>query len=132
MRWLLLIGCLAVCYNPQLGTSIFFCHEDDVPACPDGQRSVAGRCYAPNATIPTVDDTDLGADNGGNDLGGTGWSSGDLSMQSGPQDLSSPTAPPDLLMCVPLGGYCPHLDSACCSKWCEYSGPKMNTCVPHP
>jgi hypothetical protein len=38
---------LTGCFNPHYGSPSFYCHEDDQPACPDGQYCVAGRCVDP-------------------------------------------------------------------------------------
>jgi hypothetical protein len=32
------------CFNPKYGNQSFYCHEDDSPACPDGQYCVNGQC----------------------------------------------------------------------------------------
>jgi hypothetical protein len=35
------------CYSPQLGPGAgYYCHENDKPACPDGQTCMGGRCYS--------------------------------------------------------------------------------------
>jgi hypothetical protein len=45
MRFVLPFLCLvASCYSPKHGNPGFYCHPEDVPACPDGQQCVGGRC----------------------------------------------------------------------------------------
>jgi hypothetical protein len=63
------------CYSPKLGSPGFYCHPEDVPACPDGQTCVGGRCVNGSADGSVVMDLagpphDFGG--GGTDGGGGG------------------------------------------------------------
>ena len=115
MRWLVLVVCLGGCYRPNFGSPSFYCHEEDVPACPDGQKCVDGRCSDPSALASSAPDA------------ASGWSDNDGGTTA-PADLAS-EPPPDLLMCVANGGHCGHQDSVCCSKWCDYT---TGNCIKHP
>src|SRR5581483_4664939 len=110
VRWLLLVVCLAGCFSPELGSPSFYCHEEDTPACPDGQKCVGGRCYAQNADVN----------------GNVGGSSDDAGV---PDDLAMGGwggGAPDLLSCVGTGGDCTyHNNKVCCSSYCIYAS---NTC----
>ncbi len=45
MRCLPIFLCvIASCYSPTLSSPGFYCHPNDVPACPDGQECVGERC----------------------------------------------------------------------------------------
>jgi hypothetical protein len=64
----------AACYSPKLGSPGFYCHPEDVPACPGSQVCVNGRCVngAGDGSVPV----DLGGGprdfGGGTDGGGGG------------------------------------------------------------
>ena len=128
MRWLLLVVCLAGCFSPELGSPSFYCHEEDTPACPDGQKCVGGRCYAQNADVNgnvggSSDDAGVPDDLA---MGGWGGGAGDLASPLAPHDLATPSSPPDLLSCVGTGGDCTyHNNKVCCSSYCIYAS---NTC----
>jgi hypothetical protein len=133
------------CYNPRLEATSFYCHPEDVPACPDGQSCIEGVCVSPGTTPPPA----IGS-GGSDDMGDS--SNDDLATppdlahhHSPPHDFAMPQSPDfatptDLAsnadggQCVPLGGYCNHNDSVCCSMWCDWSStsPTHNTCIPHP
>jgi hypothetical protein len=42
---------LGACYSPKLGSPGYYCHENDNPACPDGQQCVSGRCVIKGGTV---------------------------------------------------------------------------------
>src|SRR5689334_7374278 len=67
-----LLFALAVtgCYNPSLSNPGFYCHADDNPACPDGQKCQDGRCVA----------LDFQGSTGGQDGGVGGGPTGDMAM----------------------------------------------------
>lgn len=46
MRIAIFLALCAGCFNPKYGSQSFYCHEDDSPACPDGQYCVDGRCQS--------------------------------------------------------------------------------------
>jgi hypothetical protein len=138
-RLVLLFSCLlAGCYSPKLGSPGFYCHPEDVPACPDGQTCIDGRCYTSGSGpvgggVGSGGSEDLGANGKPHDQGTPGSPQPDLAQSSLP-DLKSP--PPDLTTsttpdlasgsCVPTGGDCTyHNNGVCCSKYCVY---KTNTC----
>jgi hypothetical protein len=109
---------LTACYNPHFGSPSFYCHPGDVPACPDGQSCVDGRCVA--AGLQHSIDLSTGGSPTTDDFG----SPEDSSMSS-PADLATSydlAKPDDLLTCQPTGGPCPNKNNAiCCSKYCIYS-----------
>lgn len=78
------------CYNPKLESPGYFCHPEDVPACPDGQRCVNGRCVNgdPGGRPDGSDDLGAGVGDmaGGGDDGGGGSDLGasDMSMMPAP------------------------------------------------
>src|SRR5437764_13663441 len=43
---LLFVLAVAGCYSPSLSNPGFYCHAEDNPACPDGQKCQDGRCVA--------------------------------------------------------------------------------------
>jgi hypothetical protein len=65
------------CYSPNLGSPGFYCHPQDVPACPDSQVCVNGRCVngAPDGGAVK---TDLAAPPPQDLGGGTDGSSGGM------------------------------------------------------
>ncbi|HZS42365.1 MAG TPA: hypothetical protein VFF06_36295 [Polyangia bacterium] len=76
----------AGCYNPKLANPGFFCHEDDVPPCPDGQQCVGGRCVGPGMHSISFQDMASAPD----DHQDGGASNNDLAHAHGSQDLSMP------------------------------------------
>jgi hypothetical protein len=44
MRALIAVSLLASCYSPKLGSPGYYCHPNDDPACPEGQKCLNGRC----------------------------------------------------------------------------------------
>jgi hypothetical protein len=134
MRWSVVAFLfVAACYSPHFGNPGFFCHPEDVPACPDGQQCVDGRCMA-GGTVP-VDLGVGGVGGGGSGDSGAPMSMPDLSHPSGPvdmktpKDFSMPSGGGDMASgggCVGTGGDCTyHNNAVCCSNYCIYSS---NTC----
>src|SRR5262245_42845247 len=52
------------CYSPTLSSPGFYCHVNDSPQCPDGQKCMGGRCVDNKAGLQF----DGGANNMGTDL----------------------------------------------------------------
>ncbi len=127
----LVVILFAGCYHPDLGSPSFFCHEDDHPACPDGQLCIDGRCAyraSPDSEAAPPDlavdmamlqsPPDLSYHHSSKDFSGS--SSKDFSGSS-THDLTAAQLP-DGASCVPTGGDCTyHNDSICCSKYCIYA-----------
>jgi hypothetical protein len=122
----------SACYTPDLGSAPgFYCHPTDAPACPDGQRCIAGRCVLPGFIPASVDD--LGHAPASADLATPPKAPPDLAKSAAdlaaPPDLSVPvdlTAPPDLvppppdLACAPIGAACTYQKRAlCCTHYCD-------------
>jgi hypothetical protein len=63
---LLIAASLAACYSPTLQSPGYYCHPDDVPACPSGQMCVNGRCVSPGFEGGTPSDLAMPRDMGGN------------------------------------------------------------------
>lgn len=87
----LVISALAFvgCYSPQLSSPGYYCHAQDNPACPDGQKCVNGRCTS-------------GPGGGGNDFavpldgggGGNDFATGSHDLASGgPHDFAMQPQP---------------------------------------
>jgi hypothetical protein len=102
MRYIgLLAFSMVGCFNPQVGSPGFYCHAEDIPACPDGQSCVNGRCVAPGYKPPVeaVDMGDPGVGSGGGDQDmaqgpGPGPGPGPVDMKMPPSiqpDLSQPS-----------------------------------------
>jgi hypothetical protein len=72
----------AGCFSPDIASPGYFCHPDDVPACPDGETCVSGRCIRPDFVVHLD--------------GGVTNPTLDLSVPGGPKDLSGPLGPVDL------------------------------------
>jgi hypothetical protein len=120
-KLLILLGALACagCFRPKLAGESFYCHQNDNPACPDGQTCVDGRCVSPglegDGGLEPVDLLPPGAP----DDGAISMPPSDLSTPQSMPDLSKP---PDLSMCVGPGGSCNyHNNAICCSGYCIYS-----------
>jgi hypothetical protein len=103
---------VAGCYNPQLSNPGFYCHADDNPACPDGQKCQDGRCVA----------LDFQGSTGGQDGGGVGGGpTGDMAMSGGNPDMAKPadmSKPVDFSQPAPDlsgGGSCGMTGAACAS-----------------
>jgi hypothetical protein len=121
---------VAGCYSPKVVNSGFHCVETDNPACPDGQRCVAGFCTnAVGGAPPPVQPRDLAstpddlASRPSDDLA---RSVSDMAKDTPPPDLSMP---PDLATagCWATGTPCDHTNySKCCSHFCYWS--TTNTC----
>jgi hypothetical protein len=64
------------CYSPKLASPGFYCHPEDVPACPDSQVCVNGRCVngaadgSVGGDLAMPRDLGGGSDGGGSDGGG--------------------------------------------------------------
>jgi hypothetical protein len=115
---------LSGCYSPRIRNGGFACSSTDTPSCPTGFYCVNGLCEdSPNS-------------GGGGGVGGNGTpdlaSRGDLASSVVHHDMSSTTAPedmvslpdlepppppPDMTMCLPSGSFCTSSKS-CCSKFC--------------
>jgi hypothetical protein len=73
------------CYSPKLGSPGFYCHPEDVPACPGGQTCVNGRCVNGAADGSVVGDMSSGPPNdfgGGTDGGGGGSCDGNTTCMT--------------------------------------------------
>jgi hypothetical protein len=115
---------VAGCYSPQLSNPGFYCHPDDNPACPDGQKCQDGRCVALDFQGSTGgDDGGVGGGPTGDDMAMSGGGSHDMAMK--PADMSKPVdfsqgPAPDLSG----GGSCGAQldpctqDTDCCSMLC--------------
>ncbi len=122
LQSLILVLVVSGCYSPKLGSPSFFCHPNDNPACPDGQKCVAGRCVN-DSVVVAADFGSAPLDAGsGEDMNPGNTPSPDFSM---PVDFSTQ---PDFAKpsCVATGGDCTyHNNAVCCSNYCIYSS---NTC----
>jgi hypothetical protein len=128
------------CYSPRLRNRGYACDQRDPKPCPDGYACVDGICdNGAGGPGPIARSQDLSIAASGDDMAEStadlAQTVGDMAKPIAIPDLAQPLvdlaqSPPDLApSCVALDGYCPHDDSVCCSKWCNYN---TNKCIPHP
>ncbi len=112
---LLTFTLFAACYSPQLGNPGFYCHPNDNPACPDGQKCVGNRC---------VSSANFDGGTGG-DLAQRDGSSTNHDMASTNHDMASSqpdfSGPADFSM----GGMPPCM----CTQTCLFGCVGMNCCL---